>query len=391
MNLKTLIVTVAVLAALAAAAFVARRPEAPPSADARINQSLVSDQQVEAAAKLRLGDQGRSVALDRQPDGTWLVTSYHDLPADFQKLSGFIGSLTTARLQRLVTSNPERIARLEFKDTKIELLDASDKPLVSIFLGRHADAGGGRFVRFGEESKAYLANLDAWLDSESRNWASPELLSLKPDDIAKIELPLAEGGPVVLSRATKDEPWSSPAAPAGQRVRSDRISSLLTSLGTLRFTDTSSPDDSSVAAARANLRTVTLTTFDQKTVTVALGRKPEEKKLKPPTPGTDTQSGPGSLGSISDLSKKDSTAAKAGEPAPLAPEFETIPAGPVYAFVAHSDAAAPINTWMQKRAFQITEFTFTGLPQKADELFEPVPAAPAEPPTPVNPPPAAAP
>ena len=37
------------------------------------------------------------------------------------------------------------------------------------------------------------------------------------------------------------------------------------------------PDDANVAAAKANLRTLKLTTFDHKTMTVALGRKPEEK------------------------------------------------------------------------------------------------------------------
>ena len=87
--------------------------------------------------------------------------------------------------------------------------------------------------------------------------------------------------------------------------------------------------------------------------------------------------------SVADLAKKDD--AKAGEAKkddkPLAPEFETIPAGPVFAFVAHSDVSAPVNGLMTKRAFQIAEYTFTGLPQKSDELFEaaPPPPAPATP------------
>ena len=32
-----------------------------------------------------------------------------------------------------------------------------------------------------------------------------------------------------------------------------------------------------------------------------------------------------------------------------------------------------MNTAMQKRAYQISDYVFTGLPQKADELFEPAP------------------
>ena len=119
------------------------------------------------------------------------------------------------------------------------------------------------------------------------------------------------------------------------------------------------------AVAKANERLFKLETFDKKVVKVALGRKPEEKKLKPPAPVN--------LGSVTDLLKKDEK--KDGEAKkddkPLAPEFETIPAGPVFAFIAHSEASAPVNALMQKRAYQISDYTFTGLPQKADELFEP--------------------
>src|SRR5215213_11624919 len=121
MKLKTLVVTVLVLAALALGVYIARRPEAPKSADTRINQSLVDRAIIEKAQKIRITDAGKSVDLVRQSDGTWKVATYHDLPADFTKLSGFVGNLTDAKLQRLVTTSKDRISRLEFKDAKIEL------------------------------------------------------------------------------------------------------------------------------------------------------------------------------------------------------------------------------------------------------------------------------
>jgi hypothetical protein len=63
---------------------------------------------------------------------------------------------------------------------------------------------------------------------------------------------------------------------------------------------------------------------------------------------------------------------------PEEPKVETIPAGPVYAFITTSDPAAPINALMKKRAFQIYDWNFTSLPQKPDELFEPIPAPPKD-------------
>lgn len=388
MKIKSLIVSILVLAALAGVAYVARRPAPPPAADARINQSLVDRAVIEKAARLRLSDAGKTVELVRQADGTWRVPNYYDMPADFTKLSGFVSSLSEAKLQRLVTSTPERVARLEFKDTKIELLDSDGKALLTVTLGKNPETGSGRFVRFADENKAYLASLSAWLDTEAKNWANAELTNLKPDDIAKVEIPFAEGGPITVSRAKKDDAWTADKTPAGQKVKADKIASLLSSIGVVRFSDTTALDDANAAAAKANQRVFKLTTFDNKSVTVAVGRKPEEKKLKPLAASADGKSGPAALGSLSDLGKKEE--AKPGEEKkddkPLAPEFETIPAGPVFAAITHSEASAPINALMQKRAFQIAEYTFTGLPQKADELFEPAP-----PPAPAPVPAAAAP
>ena len=381
MKFKTLVVTVLVLAALSLGVYIARRPEAPKSADPRSNQPLVNRALIEKAQKLRITDAGKTVELARQPDNTWRVPTYHDLPVDFNKLSGFVGNLTDAKLQRLVTSSADRIARLEFKDTKIELLDSADKPLLTVVLGKNAEVGGGRYVRFGDEQKAYLTNLSAWLDTEAKNWANAELINVKPEDIAKIEIPFAEGGAVTVSRAKKEDPWTADKTPQGQKVKADKVSSVISSVGNIRFSETTAPDDPAVAPAKANLRIFKLTTFDNKTITVAMGRKPEEKKLKPPG-AADGKSGPGALGSVADLAKK--TEKKDGEGAageekkddkPLAPEFETIPAGPVFVFISHSDASAPVNAAMQKRAYQVSEYVFTGLPQKPEELFEPAPAA----------------
>ena len=378
MKLRTLIVYVVILAALSALVFFLQRPAPPPSADTRLGQPLVSAATIEKAAKLRFFDQGKSVTVVRQSDGTWRVPGYYDFPADFTKISGLIGNLTDAKIERLVTSSADRIARLAFKDTKIDLLDSADKELWSVTLGKNPEAGGGRFVQFGTEQKAFLASLNAYLDTEPKNWANTELLNLKADDIAKIELPFAEGGPITVTRAKKDAEWTADKTPSGQKVKADKISSVLSSLGSVRFSDTNDLSDANFAAAKANARAFKLTTFDGKTVSVTLGRKPEEKKLKPPAPTTDGKTGPASLGSIADLTKKEELP-KAGDEKkpddakPLAPEYETIPAGPVFATIANSDEKAPINALMTKRAFQISEYTFTGLPQKADELFEPAP------------------
>ena len=93
--------------------------------------------------------------------------------------------------------------------------------------------------------------------------------------------------------------------------------------------------------------------------TSALGRKPEEKKLKPPVADAKDALAPPAKGADAKPEVK-----------PITPEFDTIPAGPVFAVVSSSDAKAPINELMKRRAFKVDDYSFTGLPQKPDELFE---------------------
>lgn len=387
MKLKTLVIVVVLLAAAAALVQFTSRPKAVRAADRRVGAPLVDSATAEKAARISISDQGKTVRLAKQADGSWQVPDYYDFPADFRKLSTFVGELTGAKIEQLVTVNPERIARLEFKDTKIELRDGADKILADITLGKTAEAGG-RFVRFGEEPRAYRATLSAYLDADPKSWAQADLLPVKAEDIAKVEIDFAGASPVVATRATKEDDFSVATPPAGQKLNSQKITSLLSSLGSLRFSETTELADPGVQAAKEHQRSVKLTTFDGKTWSVALGRKPEEKRVKPEVPGTDGKTGPAALGTLAAVNAAGENAASAATPATPAaplpgalakPEIETIPAGPVYAFVSSSDPVASVNQMGAKRALQVYEYASNSIPEKPADLFEPAPMAPHAP------------
>ena len=383
MNLKQHVLIVAVLASLSAVVFIVRRPAPQLSADARLEKPILDAATAEKVAEIKISDAGKTIVVKRDAKGTWHVPAYYDFPADFQKIARFVGELTEAKLTRLVTTSPDRIARLEFKDTQITLLDATAKDLWAVTLGKSADTGG-RFLRFGAEPKAYLAAINTYLDLEPKNWANAELLALKADNIAKIEVPFTEGGPVTFTRAKKEDAWTATPTPAGQKLKADALTSTLNALTGLRFSETSDLADANVLAAKAHERLFKIETFDKKVIKIALGRKPEEKKIKPPV--ADAKAGLAALGTSADLTKPDA-AGKSAEPAkPVAPEFETIPAGPVFVTIAHGDgAAAPVNALMAKRALQIADYTFTSLPAKAADFFEAAPPPPVPAPTPAAP------
>jgi hypothetical protein len=358
MKLRTLAVTVSILVALSVAAYLRNRPEPAPPSDSRVGSPLLDPDTAQKAAGIVVSDQGKKVELAKGADGTWRVRSYFDLPADFEKIARLVQDLNEAKVERFVTANPERLAHLEFKDSVIALDDSSGKEIWSVTLGKTPDSGNGRFIRFGSEPKAYFSGMHVWLDTDAKGWASAQLMTVKPGDIARIEIPFDTGAPIVVSRAKGDAPWSAEGAPAGQKLLAEKIPPLLTSLTTLRFSDTTGLKDPAAAEAAAHMRTFKLTTFGGQTLTVALGRKPEEKKLKPPVADKDA---------LASLAKP---ADGKTEAKPIMPEFDTVPAGPVFAVISSSDAKSPINDLMGRRAFEVDDYAFTGLPQKAQELFE---------------------
>ena len=384
MKLKPLLAVVALLAVLSAAVYFVGRPAKPTGVDPRLGQPLLTAASIDQASVLTLTENGRTVTLSKASAGGWTVQEYHGFPADFTKLSRLVSDLVGAKVERLVSQNPERIQGFNLGDARITLNDASGKAVWSLDLGKNAE-GGGRLVRYDAETKAYLSRLSVFLDTDAKNWADAALLSLKSDDIAHVELSFAEAAPVVASRAKKEDPFAAADAPAGQQLSRAKIDSLLSTIGTLRFSDTSDLAEPNAVAAKANARTITMKTFDGRSYTVAIGRKPEQKIVKAPEPGKAGATGPAALGSLADLAKpaapNTGTAASSSAPSESAgpaavagSTTETIPAGPVYAFVTASDAAAPVNQLMAKRSFQVFESTFTTLPQTRADLFEPAPA-----------------
>jgi hypothetical protein len=359
MKLKTLILAVAVLAILSAFAYLGNRPKAAPSADPRVGSVLLDSDTAAKAAGLSVEDQGKKVDLSKDASGTWIVTTYYNFPADLQKVSRLAQDLNEAKVDRLVTESPERLEHLGFKDSAITFRDSSGKEIWRLVIGKEPDSGNGRFIRFGDEPKAFFSGLHVWLDTDSKGWANTQLLNVKPDDIASVEIPFDSGTPVVASRAKKDGAWTSGSTPSGQKPSADKLSAMIASLTGLKFTDTVDVGDATAAAAAPHMRIFKLTTFDGRTLTISLGRKPEEKKLKATAVGA--KEGLDSLGKLTD------TKAAA---APTVPQFDTIPAGPVFAAISSSDPHAAINDMMRRRAFEVDDYVFTGLPQKPDELFE---------------------
>lgn len=363
MKLRPLLLTLAVLIPVAGAVWWFQRPApATQNADARIGQRVADPAVLAGATKVRIKASGKTLELSRADASAnrWTLAAAQGepaLPADSARLSRLAADLVSPKIERLVTSNPTRIATLGLDDSALTFLDAGGKSLLALDLGKNAD-GGGRFLRYDTEPKAYLARLNASLDADATGWRDTTLIpALKAEDIASIAFLLADSPtPVVLSRPDAKSPWTSPAAPPGHQVKTSTVPTQLTNLTGLRYTAFAPVFDPGVVAARILTRDVTLTTFDARTVKIALGRAPEPPKpAKPATPPAEGTTPP---------------------PEPPAPPR------PVYVEITDSKPDATLAAAAKTHAFEVGEWIHTALPAKASDLFEPVPPPPAPAPKP---------
>ncbi|MBK8477649.1 MAG: DUF4340 domain-containing protein [Opitutaceae bacterium] len=398
MKLKPLLLIVALLAlATALVVWRGRAPAADPSADPRVGQPLVARETLASFRGLRLTSGGQSVTLTADRDGhNWTVPDYFTLPADFSKLVTFVESLRSAKTTRFVTAAPDRIARLDFAGDAIELRDADGKPTWTLHLGRNNETGG-RFVRFGDEPKAYLAELSVWLDAVAKNWARSQLLDLKPADVAAVELRFADDTSLTARRNADSTSWTAESLPEGKELKSTTIDSLVSQLGTLRFSETAEPTAPDAIAAREHAQTAVLTMKDGTAYTVALGRRPAPPKLDSGAQKTETAAdtpetrnpkpetisattppvtiGPDGKVQVVDLPSAAPEVAETAATAAAAPTTPP-PPGPVFAFLSANRDTDPVNALMQKRAFQVGEWILNTLPANRDALLQDKPAAP---------------
>jgi hypothetical protein len=371
MKLRPLLLSIAVLVPVAGAVWWFQRPApATQNADARIGQRVADPSVLAGATKVRIKASGKTLELSRADASAtrWILAAASAaepvLPADSARLSRLAADLVSPKIERLVTSNPTRIATLGLDDSALTFLDAGGKSLLALDLGKNAD-GGGRFLRYGTEAKAYLARLNTFLDAEATSWRDTALVSeLKPEDIASATITLPDTpAQVVVSRPDAKSPWTSPAAPAGHQVKASAVTSQLTNLTGLRYTAFAPVFDPAVVAARILTRDVTLTTFDGRTVKIALGRAPEPPKpAKPATPPAEGATPP--------------------------PEPTATPR-PVYVEITDSKPDATLAAAAKTHAFEVGDWIHTALPAKAADLFEPVPTPPTPAATPAPATPAA--
>ena len=344
MKIKPLSIFVLVLAVLTAITWFIKRPSPPPGLDSRTGQALITRDTLAEARSITLSDGDDKVTLVASEDGgNWLVSEYYDFPVDFSKLSTLADNLRNAKVIRLVTRSTERMERLDFGTSAITIDTGGAIPAFNLDVGKTSE-NGGRFVRFEDENKAYLADLSLYLDATPKNWAQSQLLEFKAVDVARMTVGFSDSNDALtIARSDATAAWEVESGQENGGVKTGDVTTLINRFSSLRYTDTDDIGSGEATSARDHARHLSIELFEGTVYNVDIGRRPA-----PP----------------------------AEESPPEDPAAEAPPApkpGPVYVFIESNRDDAQINELTIKRSFKISEYTFTSLPKDAQALLDPVP------------------
>ena len=352
MTLRNLYISTGILAVLAVITFFLNRPESEPKQDPRVGESIVSTEILRKANQIVFSSGDENVTFLNQPDDkTWVVKERINMPADFSRLSRQIGHFLEGKLQKLVSTNPERISTFGFESgDKVRFLDDTSDVIAELELGKEAD-GGRQFLRFSGEDKAFLITNSISLTVDPDSWLKKKLVEIPTNEVASIDIKLSGGETLSAARDPEDDKaWISESVPEEKELDGPAIDRLVSRLTGLNFTSTTSSDTEEVADAKNNSHSFVLATKSGNAYTFTLGRRPEIKAEK----------------EVESMDEEGNATTKIEEVV----EQEK---GPVYLFVESSNPDDPINGYMESLAFEVAEYQFTNLPSTLDDLLQNIP------------------
>lgn len=359
MNLKKLYISTAVLAVAAGITSFIKNADDTRKEDPRVGTTITSNEALDKVTTLEMVSGNESLTFEYDSNvSAWHLQERYSLPADSNKIADLVTQLKEARLERVASRNPKRIADFGFEVDYINLIDSDGNSVLSLDLGRETD-NGKQLVRFADEDIAFISSESFSVDGDPISWLEKELIDVERDDIRSATFTLENGDTLSVARESEDADWTTEdALPEGKELDQGAVTRALNRLVNIRFTNLADLTDADFVAAKDNSYTISYTLADDTTYTIQAGRRPEVR-----------------------VEKEVETTNDDGETVTEMQEEVETEAGPVFAIISSSKSDDPINEYMARTAFATTSTLYTAAPENLDALLADIPEPAPEPET----------
>ena len=243
----------------------------------------------EQVAKIEIVATGETTTLSKQDGNHWVVASMENYPADSEGIVELLSKVAEFKNTQRVSNNPEKQAEFEVDTTGVEakLMDASDKLLAHLFVGKTTPGFLSSYVRAADSNDVYVAQgyLQSVFDKGTRTWKDRTIFNFNKGIVTQLNISSSEE--TVELRPDADGTWQM-LKPAASAVKQTEVDSLLTTLSELDTDDfAETPDDLSAYGLDTPQSTISAVRNDGTTATLHIGNE-EEGKLYVKRGDTDT-------------------------------------------------------------------------------------------------------
>ena len=202
----------------------------------------------DAVAKVTIQTRDGTVTLTRTSPETWTSPDRFDYPAAGDKIAKLVRQLNDMRLIEAKTASAERYGRLEVEDMAeeansrlIRLEDEGGQALAEALIGKRlfrltGSASSGTYIRRPGEDQSWLASGGFDLEPEVEAWLDQIVVEIDREEVALVEIALAEGGGYSVSREKAGDELQFDDLAEGEVLKADAsITELASALSSVRL------------------------------------------------------------------------------------------------------------------------------------------------------------
>ncbi len=187
--------------------------------------------------KIEITATGETTTLSKQNDN-WLVASMDNYPADGEGVAELLSKVTEFKNTQHVSNNPEKQSEFEVDNTGVEakLMDASNKVLVHLFVGKTTPGFLSSYVRPADSNDVYVAQgyLQSVFNKGTRTWKDRTIFSFNKGIVTQFNIISSEE--TVELRLDAEGTWQM-LKPVVAVAKTTEVDTLLTTFSELDTDD----------------------------------------------------------------------------------------------------------------------------------------------------------
>lgn len=232
----------------------------------------------EQVVKIEITATGETTTLSKQNDN-WVVASMDNYPADGEGVAELLSKVTEFKNTQRVSNNPEKQSEFEVDSTGVEakLMDASDKVLAHLFVGKTTSGFLSSYVRPADSNDVYVAQgyLQSVFNKDTRTWKDRTIFNFNKGIATQLNIISPEE--TVELRLDADGAWQmlKPVAAAAKTTEVDALLTTFSGLDTDDFAE--AKDELAEYGLDTPQSTISAVLNDGTTATLHVGKEEEGK------------------------------------------------------------------------------------------------------------------